>query len=617
MYSILNDPEAGGQTWPADVRVVAGVNTNGPHEQEVIEEGAFRFLPIGAGLVPPQIYLVVPAYGTPRGGEMVTVLGRGFDYNDGLPDSVTVEFIISSHPDVGAVTLFGIEPEVSPDGHQIQVMTPQVSALPLSENAIADVRVTNVRIGEGVNTDTKTDAFVFLAEDPMPEITAISPTSGPIDGGTVMTIFGHGFSQPLLVGFFYGDFFLEAQVIEVNDDTGLNDYDTIICVTPDASQYGLEPPLQVEVIVRNVLSGNESNSMFFNYVDTLFISGNNPSEGQRGAEVIIYGGGFEDPLQVEFLGGPDPPLDLIEQAVSGTELVVMFPLTSEVSCVDYDGTFKVTLIERPQEQGVGYVEGGNFTLLGNTPIVLSVDPSIVQETMGGYGVSPSGVTITGLRFCEDVQVYVDNYILDSAAVYRANSTTIEIILPAPNDFNIPGGFFSTTECTTDLGERGSRYVPTTVSIRVECVLGHCISDALLDLIYEPEDTTCRAAIPSVLVVEGNTDPWDFGDPLAGDSLTQVLTIRNDADPVGGDYMNVEWEITGTNADAWETDPLSPLAAPLGPGESTTIDVTYTSNGAQAEATLTVFGFGTDSSGAANYGPSTNSPITIQLQGNVP
>ena len=120
----------------------------------------------------------------------------------------------------------------------------------------------------------------------------------------------------------------------------------------------------------------------------------------------------------------------------------------------------------------------------------------LQETLGGAGVSPSQVTVHGLRFCEEVLVHIDDYVLDSSDINRIDDNIIEILdLPAPDDIGSAECFFDTDSCTTDSGTEGIRNIPTQVDITVECVLGSCVSEPLTDLTYDPEDTTCREVEP--------------------------------------------------------------------------------------------------------------------------
>ncbi|RLE24162.1 MAG: hypothetical protein DRJ65_10450, partial [Acidobacteria bacterium] len=325
------------QDWSSAVTLRVGLGT--ADEQTETLPGAFTFLagPSGpeSALQEPFIYLVTPDYGQSSGGEQVTILGRNFRATVTDADGNITDTPVA----VDSVTFGGIDSvvlSVSAEGTQIVVQTPRWSNTPLDADAAVDVVVNTLFESNGPFAGTLTGGYIFLADEPTPEITAISPTGGPIDGGEQVTIFGHGFQAPLQVTF--GT--LEAIGIEVNDDQGLADQDTIICVTPDYSQQDQEPPIAVQVVVRNILTGKVSTAATYTYGDNLYISGNTPAEGGAGDNIIIYGSGFEAPLQVDF---GDIRLDVL--SVSGTELLVRFPVDVPPSCSNLTESFKVTLLE--------------------------------------------------------------------------------------------------------------------------------------------------------------------------------------------------------------------------------------------------------------------------------
>jgi len=377
--------------WTSAVTVKVGLDT--ADEQEEILPGAFTFLAGPSGpqsvLDDPSIYLVIPDHGQSAGGEQVTILGRNFratvtDEDGNVTDTPAA---------VDSVSLGGIDGvvlSVSADGTQIVVLTPRWSATPIDADQAVDVIITTSYDSNGPYTATLTSGYVYLADEPTPEITAIAPTGGPIDGGERVTIFGHGFQAPAQVTFGV----LEAIGVEVNDDQSLADQDTIVCVTPDYSQQGEETPVAVDVIVRNVLTGKTSSAATYTYGDTLYISGNTPVEGGPGDNIIIYGAGFEAPLQVDFA---DIRLDVL--SVSGTEILVRFPVDAQPTCANVTSSFTVTLIESGAT-----IDGGTFTFLGSSPQIFGVDPIFVQEEANGDGVTPNSVVITGDYFNDDLIV---------------------------------------------------------------------------------------------------------------------------------------------------------------------------------------------------------------------
>jgi len=481
----------------ADVRVNTNAGT-GSQETDTLPD-AFVLLPGGG----PQIYGVSPASGRSSGGEVVNVLGQGFG-------SVASDLSVSFTDPSGLVKL-GTVMAVSPDGTQIQAETPRFSTIPLTEDQAQDVTVATI---DGVVS--LEDAFIVLADEPTPQIASISPIAGPLDGGTLVTIFGSGFQVPVQVTF--GN--LTALDVNVFNDTTPADNDRITCVTPDYSQQQEVPPVAVDVVVTNVTSGNSASYASFTYGDSLYITGNSPNEGGLGDLVIIYGSGFEDPLQV-FLGG-----ELMEViSVSGTELVIKIPDDLATQCGGTGGSFRVVLLESGLE-----AQGGDFTILGNSPTVLSVNPIILQED----GATPSNlvpdeITIVGQGFSEEVLVSVGGYVVPSGDVDRISEATIDVEnLPGPDDLGV---VFDTSPCITPGGAPGQRLAATPVNVTVTNFPGNCPDELAGAIVIEPFDSTCVEA-PDINVAFSS----GFANTPAGTcSVTPNSLIINN---VSGTTLNV-------------------------------------------------------------------------------
>ncbi|MCG6949919.1 MAG: IPT/TIG domain-containing protein [Acidobacteria bacterium] len=505
----------------ADVRVNTNAGT-GSQESDTLPD-AFVLLPGGG----PLIFGVQPASGRSSGGEVVNVLGQGFG---SVASDLSVSFA-----DTAGVVKIGTVISVSPDGTQIQVETPRFSTVPLTADEPQDVTVATV---DGVTS--LEDAFIVLADEPTPEIASISPTAGPLDGGTLVTIFGSGFQVPMQV--FFGN--LTAIDVNVFNDTTPADNDRITCVTPDYSQQGDVPPVEVDVRVRNMNSGNEASYSSFTYGDPLYITGNTPTEGGLGDLVIIYGSGFEDPLQV-FLG--NALMEVI--SVSGTELVVKIPDDLATECGGSAGTFEVVLLETGLR-----TSGGNFRIVGNTPTVLSVNPIILQEQMGG-DLYPNDITITGQSFADEVLVQVGSYIMPSSYVTVNSDTSIDVDnLP---EVSILGITFGTTPCTTAGGLPGAQSSATPLPVSVTNFPGSCTDTLAGALVVEPLASTCTALSMSV-----SPTNIDFGTSAS----TQTFTITNDGP---GPYG---WTTTLSDSDGVFT--VSPTTGYLSPGEAVLVNVTF-------------------------------------------
>ncbi|MEE4273474.1 MAG: IPT/TIG domain-containing protein, partial [Thermoanaerobaculales bacterium] len=317
-------------TFAAQVKTIVGVGTSTQEQQEL--PAAFTFIgntepPPG---VPPTpvLFGVDPYYGRSAGGETVNVIGMDFQWeNDGGQTEDTFQDVYFTFQ--GQDLLAQVERS---SATQIEVITPRFSISPLEDDTTAGIKLT--RSGEA--PIEKSDIFIVMSDVATPEITGISPTAGPMDGGTVVTISGHGFQLPLQVHF--GD--LEATDIQLYDDTSLADNDIITCVTPDYSQQGQVPPLVVSVTVTNLQSGLSSvANQTFRFGDSLYVGQANPTEGQIGDQFALYGAGFEDPLTVWFRAGGEVEFDVIQ--VTGTELVLRSPPDMAPTCVDRSGDFRV------------------------------------------------------------------------------------------------------------------------------------------------------------------------------------------------------------------------------------------------------------------------------------
>jgi hypothetical protein len=497
-------------TSPADVKVIVDVGAT--TQQEVTVPAGFTY--IGNSTPPPNvaptpvIFGVDPYYGRSAGGETVTILGMDFTWDDGVNKQIVatfdeVYFTFQGQEFVAQVERFSET--------QIEVITPRFSLTPLQANTNAGVKLT--RIGD-VPVE-KTDVFIVQADIVTPEITGISPTAGPFDGGTIVTISGHGFELPLQV--LFGT--LEATEIQLFDDTSLADNDIITCRTPDYSQTGQLPPLAVNVQVTNLQTGRTTTSaQTFTFGETLYVTQADPTEGQIGDLLTLYGSGFEDPLTVWFRAGGEVEFDVI--SVTGTELTLKSPSDLAPTCNDRSGSFRVVLNQSGRE-----AEGGQYTLLGSNPTITGVDPIFVQETDFGNGVDPAEIDINGVRFNDDLLVTIGGFTMPPGQVTVESPERIHVSgIPAPNDFDLT---FDTDPCTTGSGLPGIRKAPTAVDVTVQNLPLGCQDTLSQALIYVPEDQDCVAA-PN-LQVTLNPGPNFPATPAGSCSLPQQLVLTNNGE----------------------------------------------------------------------------------------
>ena len=140
---------------------------------------AFTYLALSPPSTDVTITSVAPAEGPETGGTGVVITGTGFT------DASAVDF--------GATAAASYS--VSADGTQITAVSPDSgSADSVDVSVTADAQTSDI---------STADVFTYLdmPTPPGPQITSISPSGGPISGGTVVTITGTNLSDPLLVDF--------------------------------------------------------------------------------------------------------------------------------------------------------------------------------------------------------------------------------------------------------------------------------------------------------------------------------------------------------------------------------------------------------------------------------
>ena len=134
---------------------------------------------------------VSPSSGPDIGGDTVTITGSGFT------NAYEVDF-------GGVAATFAVNDDTS-----ITAYTPG------GVDGTVDVTVTSAG---GTSASTSADQYTYLAE-PTPDVTGVSPSSGPDIGGDTVTITGSGFTNAYEV-----DFGGVAATFAVNDDTSITAY---------------------------------------------------------------------------------------------------------------------------------------------------------------------------------------------------------------------------------------------------------------------------------------------------------------------------------------------------------------------------------------------------------
>jgi len=324
----------------------------------------------------PTISSISPATGLPTGNQTVIITGTNF--------RVPVHVIFD--PGSGLAPKEGFVTNVTPT--QITVTTPAFD-LGVAQQVVANVTVI---VEAGTPTEqrvTKSAAFTITAPVLTPVIRALSPTSGPIDGGTAVTITGDAFEAPVQV------FFNSAQAQVTNVQ-----FHTIQVISPTARDTNLDGsgPKTGPVDVK-VLNQNSGKSVVaagaFRYVNKAQITAVTPDQGPftGGTRVLIDGTGFNEPVTV-YLDG----IAASVIKVTPTELTVISNGIAIAACADSTGPVIVTNVDngdaataptpwiyrviRPIIVGVG---GGSVVAGGNATVIVANAIGIPRITVGGIG----------------------------------------------------------------------------------------------------------------------------------------------------------------------------------------------------------------------------------------
>ncbi|MEV0033900.1 IPT/TIG domain-containing protein [Nocardia sp. NPDC050793] len=323
----------------------------------------------------PTVASIIPGSGPVTGGTLVTLTGTGF---------------------TGATAVsFGA--------------TAATSYFVLSDNLLVALSPAGTgTVAVTVTTAGGTSAGVPFTYVPVPTLTSISPTSGPVTGGTTVTLTGTGFTGATAV--FFG--ILPATSFTVNSDT------QITAVAP----IGLGT-----VPVTVTTAGGTSNGVLYTYVLLpillLLIPNSGPSAG--GTTVTVTGVGLSGATGVSFGATPATSFTV----VSDTQITAVSPAGV--------GTVPVTVTT-----AAGTSNGLPFTYgsVPAIPVVASISPN------SGPSVGGTLVILTGTGFTGATAV---SFGATPAAFYFVFSDTLIIALTPAGAGTVP--VTVTTAAGTSIG----------------------------------------------------------------------------------------------------------------------------------------------------------------------
>ncbi len=416
----------------------------------------------------PTITSIVPNNGPPSGGTQVTINGTNFrtpvrvlfDIGDGNPKEAFV-----NQNNVTATQITG-------------VITPAIN-LTTGQTKVADVIVITSAGTAAEQRVVKAQGFTYQLAVLTPAIRGIEPTSGPIGGGTRVTIFGDAFQTPVQV--FFGA--AEAQVISVN-------FSQIIALSPRASDTapggsGVVTGA-VDIKINNLGSGTSATlSGAFRYVPKMQITTVGPTEGPftGGTRIRIDGIGFDDPLAVVVAG-----IGAQVISVAGTQVVVVTNGVNLTGCGDVTGPIVVTNTENGDS-----ASGPAFIFRVPRPLITNISN---PNTFGGTA------TITVLNALGFPRITIGGAAANVTATVVNSDGTTTFTVQIPSTITL-----GTVACPAG----GSAPIPTA-----------------FDVTYTSATTGCSDTAPRSLIVNPASVPVLFTNPATFQTFTATFTPANPA-----------------------------------------------------------------------------------------
>jgi len=361
-------------TTPAHAPGATDVVVTGPNGDS--GPGTFTFL------AAPTVTSLTPTSGPETGGTAVTITGTGFTGGTGVTFGGTAGTAFTV---VNDTTITATTPAHAPGATDVVVQSP--------------------------NGDSGPGTFTFVA---LPAISSITPPSGPVTGGTPVTITGTGFTGATGVTFDG----TPGVGFSVTNDT------TITVATPAHAQG------PVDVVIQHPIGNSAPGT--FTYLPLPVITSVTPASGPEtgGTAVTITGSGFTGATGVTFGGTPGANVTVVDD----TTITVTTPGHAP-GAVDV----VVTTPAGPSAPG-----GFTFTPVVGPPAIGTITPDHGPETGG------TAVTITGSGFTGATGVTFDGIAGTAFTVVDPNTITVttpahaagpsDVIVQSPNGESAPGAF---------------------------------------------------------------------------------------------------------------------------------------------------------------------------------
>lgn len=464
----------------------------------------------------PTISSINPSTGRPQGGETIVINGTNFR----APARVLFTCVGSTANPPDPAVCGGQGPKealvTSVTPTQIQAVTPSFN-VPTGQAVTFSIQVI---VGAGTpneQTVTQSSSFTFTSPTLTPSVTTVTPATGPIEGGTRITIIGSNFQAPVQVTMGGPPSnpggpltnMVELQVISTR-------FDEIIAITPEFRL--IDPTLSAgngSVVLRVLNVASAQDDVLeggFRYIPRMQITAITPAVGSAlgGSQVIIDGLGFDDPVQVTVAGIPAQVT-----RVSGTQVVARTGALAS-PCSATAGPVTVT-----------NVNTGDTATSVSSFSYIAVSPSITGVSSGGTIIPGSTVAVTVLNPGVGP--------LGNASVaFNVGSSTVT---PTPSTITAGTGSqtfnvvvpttitFPTAACDAGGGVTGRQFIATSVPLLFNNITTSCTATFAGGItVNPPTPNPCVAAAPAASVVAPATGCAAGGSIASAGATSGTATI---------------------------------------------------------------------------------------------
>jgi hypothetical protein len=495
----------------------------------------------------PSITSVSPTLGIPSGGQRIQIIGKNFK------EPVRVLFNTGAAQPVEAFV-------VSRTDTLIEVLTPSVN-LGAGQQLVADVIVITQAGTASEARAELSDSFTFRAEVLTPRVSTATPNSGPVTGGTRVTIFGDGFQAPVQVLFGAA----EARVVTVEFSQIIVEAPAARDTTGNGSGTVTGP---VSITIRNINSQTEvSLGNGFRYVAAIDITSFRPLVGPAtgGTEVVIDGIGFLAPVDVTIAGIRATVLQ-----VTGSRLLVRTGAAPSPCSPPEPGDVLVTNVNNGDFERF---TAEPFTYIPVLPMITSTAPSPaiagqnLSVTVRDPGLGPLGAA--DIRFETAGRTLIPN---PDRITTGSGTQGFSMVLP------LTGFTFPTVTCDAGGGLIGTRLGTAEATLTFNNLSNSCSASTTIFVDLPPSvPNPCVPPPPQATVTNPATTTCPglaFGNVAIGAGpSTLFITVANTAPPGSANLILPAPTLTSGNAYTVGT-PTGGYPASVAPGNFVDIPISF-------------------------------------------